>query len=93
MEGVGGVGKALVMGWSEATVNRYEKGAFLELFCDNALRMAMTVLTFTEQFHVQLRGRTKLTAKLVRHRPTTNIRDRFYQPEVLVGPYVVRVVE
>jgi transcriptional regulator with XRE-family HTH domain len=33
---------AHLMGWSEATVNRYEKGALQEQSHDNALRMAMT---------------------------------------------------
>ena len=33
---------AHLMGWSEATVNRYEKGALQEHSHDNALRMAMT---------------------------------------------------
>lgn len=33
---------ASLLGWSEATVNRYEKGALQERSHDNALRMAMT---------------------------------------------------
>lgn len=33
---------ANLMGWSESTVNRYEKGALQERSHDNALRMAMT---------------------------------------------------